>query len=530
MAFGLLLGLLVMGGCGLSPDIMKQPVTPVLDVAVDVQPATETPPVENEIYYPPPFETLVSSTPAISFTVTWQKPQKVSATVLGLKEDTYSVSEDEAYHNRYYKVGTTNYRNQPAEVYMAAVWAGEMPGFAPDYYFLVKQGKKVELIEGVTYYISANQQKTGSITSLHRRVFIGANSRQVFELQGYKDFAMVPPLVPAFTAPSVGQVYVATTTGAYYVAMGPLYGIYALKIDFFDKDSLVPKITWNDGVKNTTEYQYTTRGGCGTTNYLAIVDVPKSELVTVGKNNLGDTIYGLKNSNDQRLKDLYDSTYFPEEKLSYEEFLAKRPLVYWISPLGDTVALQNNKFGIQAECGKPVIYLYPPKTTDVRVVLQPQGGFTYSEPEYIVDWRVKAEPNGHLTDLRTNKEYPYLFWEGRGGLYEQPKQGWVVKKANVKSFLQEKLRQLGLNKNETNDFMEFWLPRMEAKPYYFITFMGNSTMDRLAALTVEPKPDTVIRVLMDFTPLDKPISVKGFTIKTPKRTGFTVIEWGGVLR
>jgi hypothetical protein len=35
---------------------------------------------------------------------------------------------------------------------------------------------------------------------------------------------------------------------------------------------------------------------------------------------------------------------------------------------------------------------------------------------------------------------------------------------------------------------------------------------------------------MDFKPLDKPIAVKGYTIKTPKRQGFTVVEWGGVLR
>lgn len=71
---------------------------------------------------------------------------------------------------------------------------------------------------------------------------------------------------------------------------------------------------------------------------------------------------------------------------------------------------------------------------------------------------------------------------------------------------------------------------MQEKPYYFVTFLGNRDMNILAPLTIEPKPDTMIRVLMDFTPLDKPIKVKEYEIVTPKREGFTVVEWGGVIR
>jgi len=32
---------------------------------------------------------------------------------------------------------------------------------------------------------------------------------------------------------------------------------------------------------------------------------------------------------------------------------------------------------------------------------------------------------------------------------------------------------------------------------------------------------------MEFKPLDKPIKVQEQKIITPKRTGFTVVEWGG---
>ena len=71
---------------------------------------------------------------------------------------------------------------------------------------------------------------------------------------------------------------------------------------------------------------------------------------------------------------------------------------------------------------------------------------------------------------------------------------------------------------------------MKDSPYYFVTFLGNREMNQIAPLIINPKPDTVIRVLMDFTPLTSPINVKEYEILTPQRNGFTVVEWGGVLR
>ena len=46
-------------------------------------------------------------------------------------------------------------------------------------------------------------------------------------------------------------------------------------------------------------------------------------------------------------------------------------------------------------------------------------------------------------------------------------------------------------------------------------------------LEITPMPDTVIRVLMTFKGLEKPIDVKEQMINTPTRNGFTVVEWGG---
>ncbi len=226
---------------------------------------------------------------------------------------------------------------------------------------------------------------------------------------------------------------------------------------------------------------------------------------------------------------MYD-TFPTDPKLAYNEYIKERPLLYWVDPFGQLIELQNNRFSPQVECGKPVIYLYPPKTTRVSVKITPQAGMSYSDPPYNGGWDVVAEPNGNLHMSSTSAEYPFLFWEGRGNYYEQPKQGWVVKQSDLRWFLTDKLRQLGLNQSETKDFLSFWLIRMQKKPYYFVTFMGNQTMDTIAPLNIYPPPDTVIRILMDYTGLDEPMKAQPYPIRTPVRKGFTVVEWGGVLR
>lgn len=350
----------------------------------------------------------------------------------------------------------------------------------------------------------------------------------------------------AFNYPPYGQVY--TTIGfpdtfsdiydrfGYYMKTPDgLVAIYQFKPSFFD-DQLVPKITWNDGTINATPYQYTDTTGCGSANYVSAMSpliVRDADLVQVGKNSANEPIYAFKDNNYDMLQKLYTDSkeYLKTQKiLTYGDFIAIRPLVFWRDPFGRMIRFKSTKAMPLAECGKPVIYLYPEQTTDVSVKLQPQGGFSYTEPLYNGGWNVTAEPSGKLTNLADNKTYPYLFWEGRGGIYESPKKGFVVAQKEVHSFLVKKLAQLGLNVQETADFIEFWEPKMQGSPYYFVGFSGNAVMNQLAPLDITPKPDTTIRILMDFQPLQKPAQVQGYDIKTPERKGFTVVEWGGVLR
>lgn len=177
---------------------------------------------------------------------------------------------------------------------------------------------------------------------------------------------------------------------------------------------------------------------------------------------------------------------------------------------------------------KPIIYLYPTETTDVSVKLGAVEKLTHTYPKYVDEWKVRAEPDGNLTDMVSGRKYYALYWEGKNANLSQYDDGFVVAKDEVVPFLEEKLARLGLNEREANEFIIYWLPKLESAPYTFVHFGAQEEQNKSMPLDIQPKPDTIIRVLMAFKSLDKPINVKEQVLpETPVRNGFTVIEWGG---
>ena len=178
---------------------------------------------------------------------------------------------------------------------------------------------------------------------------------------------------------------------------------------------------------------------------------------------------------------------------------------------------------------KPVIYLYPQKPTDVNVKVDfANGGFTCTYPDYGNGWNVKAYPGGKVINKADGLEYSYLYWEGESDVKYDMSKGFVVAGKDTAKFLREKLALLGLTPREYNEFIVYWLPLMQGNNYNLISFQEEAYTNA-AKLTVTPTPDSVIRVFMVYTPLEKPISMPEQVLKTPQRKGFTVVEWGGSL-
>ena len=174
---------------------------------------------------------------------------------------------------------------------------------------------------------------------------------------------------------------------------------------------------------------------------------------------------------------------------------------------------------------KPVIYLYPETETRVTVKLDLSGELTCAYPAYDGGWTVTAAPDGTLTDEH-GRTYNYLYWEGEGTEAYDFSKGFCVAGSDTAAFLEDALDRLGLTRREANEFLVYWLPRMQDNPYNLIAFQQEA-YTQSAKLTVSPQPDSVLRVFMAWKPLARPVDIPAQILPGFERRGFTLVEWGG---
>ena len=176
---------------------------------------------------------------------------------------------------------------------------------------------------------------------------------------------------------------------------------------------------------------------------------------------------------------------------------------------------------------KPIIYLYPQEETELTVKLGYPEKLSCSYPKYENEWNVIAEPDGTLIDKESGKKLYSLYWEGEGTSDYNLDEGFCVKGEETAKFLEEKLEILGLNYKEAEEFIIYWLPKMEDNQYNFIRFASKDEINEYMPLEFSKEPDSLIRVLMQFKGLDEYMEVKEQKLETPSRTGFVAVEWGG---
>ena len=190
----------------------------------------------------------------------------------------------------------------------------------------------------------------------------------------------------------------------------------------------------------------------------------------------------------------------------------------------------NNQFNEYKErhLDKPIIYLYPNEETKVSVNLEYSNKITCSYPKYVDGWNVLAKPNGDLVDLKSNRNLYALYYESENvSNFKVQQDGFIVKSEDTAQFLEEKLAILGLTERESEEFIVYWLPKLEKNKYNYIRFATMDEINKNMPLELNPSPDSVIRVLMTFKKLENPIDVQEQKLQTPNRTGFVAVEWGG---
>lgn len=246
-----------------------------------------------------------------------------------------------------------------------------------------------------------------------------------------------------------------------------------------------------------------------------INDFARREYVSSFEGHLDENVYMPKDESFYRT-----SGYFAgrPERVRNEFFYLKVGLTHQITSAGFKDFFAE----------KPVLYLYPEDTTEVNVQVELNNHkMVFDYPVYNSGWDVTATPNGDLYD-EANKQYYCLFWETEGpAIAENLEEGFVIHKSEAIEFLENKLSVLGLNARESNEFIIYWLPKLQQSEYSAVYFAFEE-YEEIAQLNITPKPDQLIRVMMLFEPLEKPIQLEEQVLpKTPERIGFTAVEWGG---
>jgi hypothetical protein len=262
----------------------------------------------------------------------------------------------------------------------------------------------------------------------------------------------------------------------------------------------------------------------------------------------------------ERIKDIYYYQDYEKLNLDYDS----KPNINDLKDNGVLVyqdffgvyrgLVQNNTIETRGGCGKPVVYLYPEKDTKVTLSFVNHMQFTTVIPSYQNSWEVLAHSNGILNDLKpeiTNcnsfgnkigseyaknacekNEYPYLYWSGNtiSNFYPQALTGFIVKKEDLDSFFDEKLSQINFNQKEINDFKEYWVLYLSNKDseYFRISFFQNDIVNKLFPMNVNPKPQSQIRMFMDWDYASKETNISKQNLISYPRTGFTLVEWGGL--
>jgi hypothetical protein len=193
-----------------------------------------------------------------------------------------------------------------------------------------------------------------------------------------------------------------------------------------------------------------------------------------------------------------------------------------------TIALRFLSNQQQIMVFKPVIYMHTEVEREFDLSVNPAGNFIFVYPPMNNSWKGIAYPNGDLS-IDGNK-YPYLFWESNQQYqFHSEGNGYKVEKAEVVSFLQKKLTELGLNQKEQTDFITFWGPKLAQNESSFVQFSIDESCNQFAELTCSPQPESVHRVYIQIAEWDPyfEIFLNDMTFSSVSNDSWSLLEWGG---
>lgn len=267
-------------------------------------------------------------------------------------------------------------------------------------------------------------------------------------------------------------------------------------------------------------------------NYLKLTNIETDETIEIAE------------WDDEYTYDEYTSGYYSRENLDDMGETEKVEGIYFVInyPEKDN----NGNYGIEycytadkkivtydikTESGgraKPILYLYPTETTNVKIEFEHPEYLTTTYPKFNDSWEVIANYNGDLYD-KDNKYYYALYWDEIRVHEIDFQEGFYVTKENAISFLEEKLSIIGLNDREKNEFIMYWLPVLEKNGQNLVYFELTDERESYNKLLITPAPNSMLRVSIHIKKVNNFVNIKEQELENFERKGFTVVEWGGMI-
>lgn len=293
--------------------------------------------------------------------------------------------------------------------------------------------------------------------------------------------------------------------------------------EFFTNNNLaivmIPDVMHKVEVKSVTEDNSITTINIQEKQYvtnLAILTEPSFIFVTLDKNIEGVNF------------DIYRTTSYEKNENYKATFIFAGVAITIIVIIIACLSISAHNAKIEIKVYKPIIYLYPTEETEITAELGYPEKITCSYPQYKNGWQALAKPNGDLVDLNTKRDLYSLYYESTNVVkFKVEKDGFIVKGTDVAEFLEDKLALLGLNEREAEEFIVYWLPKLQENKYNYIRFATMEEINENMPLKFSTEPDSLIRVLMTYKGLKNPIKVQEQKLKIPERNGFVAVEWGG---
>lgn len=186
----------------------------------------------------------------------------------------------------------------------------------------------------------------------------------------------------------------------------------------------------------------------------------------------------------------------------------------------------SSKASVCSGIAKPVLYLYPKKKINVTVSFEKPDLLETTYPKFNGKWEVVADKDSTLTDSK-GKEYYALYWDEKKVHTVDFKEGFYVERNQAIDFLENKLSYIGLTDREMNEFIMYWLPILEKNGKSLVYFELTEERESYNKLYINPKPTSMLRLVIHIKKVDKKIDIKKQNLTKFKREGFVAVEWGG---